>query len=287
MRNDFAVFICTHGRPTAQHTLAKLLSAGYTGKYYLVLDDQDPTIQQYIDTYGTEHLIVFDKNHYINSVDVGSNNPPFKCILYAKNAVEDMAKDMMLSAFVIADDDITSLRYRVCEDNSLKSYEISCNMDSVLDAYIEVLLSGNMAATSFGFAQFYFYGADSFNPQQYQRFRIPYNFVFRNTSISVDWKSAFGEDIVTAVHFGKLGQLWTALPDVEMSIKPLGKEVGGMHDTYKAFSDVQLAMFDCMYLPTATKPYFYKGKCMASVCRDHAFPKLISSSFKKGSVITR
>lgn len=282
MRDDFAVFICTHGRPDKQLTLDYLLSAGYTGKYYLVLDDQDETIQQYIDNYGPEHLLVFDKNHYINTTEVGSNNPPFKCIVYAKNAVEDIARDMNLSAFMVSDDDNLKLRYRYPEKDKLKTLDVKHNLDSVFEAYIDVMLESHMTATAFGFAQFYFAGSGSFSPERFQKLRVPYNMVFRNASIPIKWKSAFGEDIVTALMYEKTGQFWTALPYVQIETEPVGKAVsGGMASTYQSMNSMKLAMYDFMFLPTATRPYYYKGKFMASIKREQAFPKLISSSYRK------
>ena len=41
MRNDFAIFITTHERPNDQRTLDWFLKSGYTGKYYLVIDNMD------------------------------------------------------------------------------------------------------------------------------------------------------------------------------------------------------------------------------------------------------
>ena len=41
MRDDFAVFILSHGRAKEQITLNSLLNAGYTGKWYIIVDDLD------------------------------------------------------------------------------------------------------------------------------------------------------------------------------------------------------------------------------------------------------
>ena len=70
MRKDFAIFIITHARPTNQLTLNLLLEYGYTGEYYLVLDDQDD-VQAYIDLYEPEHIIIFSKEYYFSIADTG------------------------------------------------------------------------------------------------------------------------------------------------------------------------------------------------------------------------
>ena len=99
MRNDFAVFIITHGRPDSQLTYNTLLSCGYTGKVYFVLDDTDKTIQEYIDNFGANKIFVFNKNHYINSDEYGNgtNEGIYSCAVYARRAVEDIAKQFHLS----------------------------------------------------------------------------------------------------------------------------------------------------------------------------------------------
>ena len=43
MRDDFAVFILTHGRANNMHTYKALQKAGYTGKVIFVLDDVSGT----------------------------------------------------------------------------------------------------------------------------------------------------------------------------------------------------------------------------------------------------
>ncbi|EFI4081186.1 TPA: hypothetical protein J5F60_004390 [Escherichia coli] len=43
MRDDFCVFILTHGRPDKVLTYRTLRRAGYTGKIFIVVDDEDKT----------------------------------------------------------------------------------------------------------------------------------------------------------------------------------------------------------------------------------------------------
>ena len=41
MRDDFAVMILTHGRADRVYTLKSLRKGGYTGKVYIVIDNED------------------------------------------------------------------------------------------------------------------------------------------------------------------------------------------------------------------------------------------------------
>ena len=279
---NYAVFICTHGRPDKQHTLETLRRCGYTGKIVLVVDDEDDTLTELmLKTYGKAEIVEFRKQHYIDKSDTGTNENQRKCILYAKNFCEDMAKEDGLDAFIIADDDILNFRYRYVDGDKLKSQKITNNMDKVIESYIECMLNCDITATGFGFTQFYFSGSESFSNENMQKYRVPYNFVFRNVKHEVNWMSWFGEDIITSVYYGRLGQIWTAIPYVQQEIVALATADGGMKDIYDGNSTVRLAMQNVMYLPAELKAYLYKDKYMASIKRDNAFPKLISSSVKK------
>ena len=54
MRKDFAIFILTHERPDKQSTLSNLIMQGYTGDWYLVVDDEDKSIDKYIENFGEQ-----------------------------------------------------------------------------------------------------------------------------------------------------------------------------------------------------------------------------------------
>ena len=54
MRDDFAVFILSHGRPHNVKTCKTLVKQGYSGKWFLVLDNEDETINEYMDEFGED-----------------------------------------------------------------------------------------------------------------------------------------------------------------------------------------------------------------------------------------
>ena len=118
--------ICTHGRPYKQLTLQTLRNSGYTGKIYLIVDNEDDTVPELADvaeTYNAE-IKMFDKEYYFQTVDKGTNDNHRACILYAKGFCEDFAKYLGLDAFIIADDDMTGFRHRYCEGDVLRSMKI-------------------------------------------------------------------------------------------------------------------------------------------------------------------
>ncbi len=47
MRDDFAIFILSNKRANRVHTITSLMESNYTGKWYIVVDNLDDTIEEY------------------------------------------------------------------------------------------------------------------------------------------------------------------------------------------------------------------------------------------------
>ena len=60
--SNLAVFILSHGRPDNVITYETLRKQGYTGKIYIIVDDEDKTINKYKEKYKNE-IIVFSKQN--------------------------------------------------------------------------------------------------------------------------------------------------------------------------------------------------------------------------------
>ena len=89
--DNFCVFILTHARPDRVFTYVTLREKGYTGKIYLVLDDEDKTHSEYVKIYADE-VLTFSKNEVAKTFDVGDNFTDKRAVVYARNAVFDLAK---------------------------------------------------------------------------------------------------------------------------------------------------------------------------------------------------
>ena len=277
--SKYAIFICTHGRPDRQSTLAYLRHQGYTGDVYLVLDDTDKTLPDYFSKYSPEMLLVFNKQHYIDTADTGSIPPNFKTILYAKNAVEDIARDMKLDWFIIADDDISSFRIRMLDGNMLKSYQI-VDLDKILEICSQFMFKGDFSAVGVCSNVQFIAGASVFD--NVQKYRVPYNFVFRNSNHTINWVSSFGEDIITAMEYGKIGKKLQCIPYVQFAtVTPGNGSDGGMSELYKTMSGYTLCFYDFMYNPSSIKLTINKSRWNAQILKDYAFPKLVSESYKR------
>ena len=64
MRKDFACIVISHGRPECS-TVNVLRECGYSGKIYIVVDDEDKTLPDYVERYGADvHVFHKEENFF-------------------------------------------------------------------------------------------------------------------------------------------------------------------------------------------------------------------------------
>ena len=111
MREDFCAFILTHGRPDRVHTYKTLLRSGYTGKVYIVIDDEDKTAEEYRARFG-DKVLQFCKAEVAKRLDPGDNFGSKASTIYAREAMWDLARQVGCKYFTQLDDDYTEFKYR-------------------------------------------------------------------------------------------------------------------------------------------------------------------------------
>lgn len=115
MRDDFAVFILTHGRPDNVITYNTLKNMGYKGKMYLIIDNEDGKAEQYYDKFGKDNVIMFDKLKISKEFDTVDNCEERRTVVYARNACFNIAKELGIEYFLELDDDYNQFRGRLQE----------------------------------------------------------------------------------------------------------------------------------------------------------------------------
>ena len=137
MRNDFAIFIMSYNRANNISTLHTLNKAGYTGKYYIIVGDDDPSLELYKQLYN-DNLYIFSKEQIEPLFDTYDNNGSQKCIVYARNYCFILAKQLNLKYFLQFDDDYIELAYRYPLDGKLKICNIK-EFDKIVNICIDFL----------------------------------------------------------------------------------------------------------------------------------------------------
>ena len=94
------VLFCVIGRPDNVPTYTTLKESGYTGKIYIICDDEDTTISHYKSIFGDTNVKVFKKDDYLDKFDLMNNEIYKKCAVYARNACFDIAKELRIKIFL-------------------------------------------------------------------------------------------------------------------------------------------------------------------------------------------
>ena len=138
------ILIISHKRPQCR-TVKAIKESGYNGDWFIVADDLDET--EYEDIY-TGHVVRFDKREYAKKVDTADNFGKLTTPVYARNACLDIAKEKGYDCFALFDDDLTSFVYRYRKGKRLLSKPVT-NLDAVLNAYCEFILSAGIVCCGF------------------------------------------------------------------------------------------------------------------------------------------
>ena len=276
------VFIKTHGRPDRQYTYETLRQSGYTGEIIFMTDDEDNTsyrLREFTDNDSKCSHVEFSKRFYVDTVDSFSAVPKRDVNLYAWCACEDYAHSLACDNFIMADDDITSFRYRFLENQTLKSLKITSNLNKLFKYIFDYMNYADIKTASTGMPQMYFSKDIANNMWKY---RVPYQFVFRNGNYKMKWVSEYEEDIISAIRLSNEGNYCTVIPIVQHDAVSLGTSSGGMCNVYtQSRNRFNLAQYGFIHSPSCREIKMYKNNWMCQIKRDNTFSKLVSSCCKK------
>lgn len=287
MKNkNFAVFILTHGRAKKQSTYNSIRKAGYTGKIYLIIDDEDKEKDIYIKEYG-EQVIVFNKLKESETTDAGDNFLKRNSVIYARNASIDIAKTLGLDMYWELDDDYTNWFWTFDnEKNFLSKKPKIKSLDSILDIMIDFMMATNVDCIAFAQGGDFIGGPASgvaklHKDGKFQR-KVMNSFLF-NTEKSMKFIGRMNDDVNTYVVNGKIGKIMFTLPRMMLNQEVTQKNTGGLTDMYKEFGTYVKSFYTVMMAPYCTKI-----RCMGKHQRLHhqinwntAVPKIISEKHKK------
>lgn len=281
MRDDFAIFIMSYKRPNNIATLRTLNKANYTGKYYIIVGDDDPCLNEYKEIYG-DILKVFNKNEIAKEFDLYDNGGSNKCIVYARNYCFKLAKELGLKYFAQFDDDYIELAYRYPQDGKLKICNIR-EFDKIVDICIDFL--EDTGALTIAFAQHGdFIGGVQNKFLQDRVKRKAMNSFFCKTDNSFTFDGRINEDVNAYVGLGRTGNLFLTFCDVSLKQKHTQQNKGGMTETYDEGGTYLKSFYTVIANPSCVKICIMGDKYLRIHHRvnwNNAVPKIISDKYKK------
>jgi len=286
VRDDFAAFILTHGRPDNVITLRTLRKSGYTGKVYIIIDNEDKRGDEYRKEFGADWVIEFDKKAESELFDTADTQQDRRSIVYARNASQRIAKEMGLDYMLQLDDDYTSFCYRFIHNDIIKSTAIR-NFDGVVDAMIKLLEDTNALTVAFSQGGDHIGGVDGSISKGILRKAM--NSFFIRTNRPINFVGRINEDVNAYVVSGALGDLFFTVMNLQLTQVQTQKAKGGLTEIYldsgtyvKSFYTVMMAP-SCVSVRTMgqTNRRFHH-----SIKWDNAVPKIISSRHRNLKVIS-
>jgi len=254
MNEQFAIFILTHGRPTNVKTMATLKECGYTGSLYLVVDDEDKTLDKYIANFGKDRVVVFNKKEMADQVDEGNNFDERKTIIYARNACFKIAKDLGIKYFMELDDDYISFEYRYVSrcGEKLKVHYVS-NLDAVLGLYLEFYKATGFSSMAFAQGGDFIGGVENKYATKKPLIRKCMNSFICSTDRPFQFIGAMNEDVCTYVTLGSRGVLFGTIPMISLVQTATQSQKHGITDMYLRFGTYCKSFTAVMMHPSSVR----------------------------------
>lgn len=252
VRDSFAVFILTHGRADNMKTLQTILSCGYTGKWYMVIDNEDKTADRYYELYGRDRVLMFDKLKKSQEFDT-MDLPTAKrnAIVYARNVCFDLAKELGLTYFLELDDDYIEFRQRYEKDGTLSSRFV-LDFDSCVEATLDFL--DESGALTVAWAQMGdFIGGLGCSMFRDRVERKCMNSFFCRTDRPFTFIGRINEDVNTYVQNARQGKLMMTVADLALNQLDTQTNKGGMTDIYQQVGTYIKSFYTVICNPSCTK----------------------------------
>ena len=282
MRDDFAVFILTHGRANKLVTLRALKKGGYTGKIYFLIDDEDEQHDEYVRKYGCNNVIVFNKRDVIAKTDTMDNFDKHSAIVYARNVVFSVAREKGLKFLLMLDDDYSSFEYRFVKDNGLRNRQLR-NLDAVFSAAID-FMEKNKNVLTLAFAQGgdFVGGVDGSN--YWKGFmRKAMNSFFCRSDRPIEFRGTMNEDVVTYTTLGSRGEIFLTHTSVHVNQLATQSLKGGMTEEYLAYGTYLKTFYAVMSMPSCVKivTQFSHKRIHHKVYWENCVPKRLNARYQK------
>ena len=254
--NDFAIFILTHGRASNVQTYATLRAYGYSGKIYLMVDDEDDQINEYKRRYG-EQVVVFSKQAAIDITDSGDNFGKRNSVVYARNYNFEVAKQLGIKYFLQLDDDYREFRYTFNNDRDYITKNIRITkLDAVISAMLQFYIESGALTVAMSQGGDFIGGPGS-NVAKLHRegkfSRKAMNAFFMSTERPFKFMGRINEDVNAYAGIGNRGGMFITVPRIRLEQTQTQANSGGLTDIYLDLGTYVKSFYSVMYAPAFIK----------------------------------
>lgn len=284
-KNDFATFILSYKNPDNCKTLKTLHRFGFTGNYYLIVGTDDPKLEEY-KVKHKDHVLIFDKSDYDESIDFMDQSGKRGIGVYARNACYDLAKQAGLKYFFVLDDDYHAIKYRVADEKNpkiLRSY-FCYQLDAVIKESLYFYVTHPEIQTLCWCQAGDVIGGTGNSKFKQRLIRKAMNSFFSAVDRPIKFFGRMNDDVNAYTYWGAKGQLFLTMMDIMIEPEETQAPNTGMNDIYQDSGTYRKTMYSIMHSPS-----FIRATMMGqSRYRLHhlvdwkcACPCIISSQYQK------
>lgn len=279
MRKNFACIVISHGRPEC--SMVKVLrECGYTGKIYIVVDDEDKTLPDYVERYGAD-VHVFHKEENFDTGDLGGSK---SIATFARNECRKVAVKNNLSYYFMLDDDLKSLSYRYNDNWHLRGIKAR-ELDRLFEGICTYFDETPVQCIGFGNAVDYIGGVPTFESGNANRTVM--NDYFLRTENIFSWSGRYSEDLIADVMCSRKGQAWFRFTPVMNQFdvwmpKKNQEYTGGCISSYKREGSFKMRFYEVMFYPDCVKLRESGDGYDWTLTTGNAYPKIMSGRYKIG-----
>jgi hypothetical protein len=288
-REDFAVFILTHGRADRVVTYDTLRKNNYTGPIYLMVDDEDEQAEDYIEKYG-DQVKIFNKQTAIDMTDELDNLKKRNSVVFARNYNFILAKEMGLKYFLQLDDDYNSFWNTFDNDRRyITAHRKIQSLDRTFEAMLDFCIDSNAHAVCMSQGGDFIGGEGSKVAKLWREgtwSRKAMNAYFFNVDKPFKFMGRINEDVNAYVMLGNRGHLYLTVPRIRLEQIQTQQNEGGLTDIYLDVGTYVKSFYSVMCAPSCVKV----AKMGVTNMRLHhlvqwkyAVPQIVSEEIKKAS----
>lgn len=253
MRSDFAAFILSHGRPGSVATYNALRRCGYSGKIYIVIDDEDQTGDEYRRRYG-DQVLTFSKQAVAPTFDEGDNFQTYRGVVYARNAVYDLARSVNVQYFIELDDDYTGFYLRFNSKLEYVQAPIRTRMDDLLSALLKFYIDTGCASVAMSQGGDHIGGRGDPNRQKVPELRRKcMNSFVLSADSNVRFLGRINEDTTMYVVRSRVGDVFFTVVQAQLNQKQTQMNSGGMTGLYLDHGTYVKSFYSVMFAPSCVK----------------------------------
>lgn len=254
-RTDFAAFIFTHGRAQNCITYDTLRKHGYSGKIYLLVDDEDSQMALYNEIYGDE-VIVFSKQAAIDMTDVGDNFKKRNSVVFIRNYAFEIAKQIGITYFLALDDDYKQFRYTFDNKRHYITKNINIwSLDGVIEAMLDFYIQSGAKSIAMSQGGDFIGGPGSKVSKLHEKgafSRKVMNSFFCSVERPFKFFGRINEDVNAYILGGSRGELYITVPRIRLEQNQTQANSGGLTDIYLDLGTYVKSYYTVMYSPSCT-----------------------------------